>query len=158
MSTASTATFAQLPAHGRYLAHLLRPSVLTMLGFGAAFVPLTMSAMAGVPKDQAGIASGVFQTSRQVGGAVGLAALATIAASRTKAVLLAGHGTPFAITSALTSGYTRAFAIGAVIAACATVVGMLAAPSAHKASGFWRHAVCDGPGQPWHPEGERQAQ
>jgi predicted MFS family arabinose efflux permease len=150
--------FAQLPAHGNYLAHVLGPSVVTMLGFGAAVVPLTMSAMAGVPPDQAGIASGVFQTSRQVGGVVGLAALATIAATRTKAILLAGHGTRAAIAGALTSGYTRAFAVGAIVAASAAVVGVLAAPASHRAVGFWRHAICAALGQPWHCETEGQAQ
>jgi EmrB/QacA subfamily drug resistance transporter len=146
--------FAQLPAHGSYLAHVLGPSVVTMLGFGAAFVPLTMSAMAGVSPDQAGIASGIFQTSRQVGGAVGLAVLATIATTRTKAVLAAGHGTHLAIAGALTSGYTRAFAVGAIVAACASVVGALAAPRSHKAHNWGRHAICAVLGQPWHAEGE----
>jgi predicted MFS family arabinose efflux permease len=150
--------FAQLPAHGSYLVHVLGPSVVTMLGFGAAFVPLTMSAMSRVPPDQAGIASGVFQTSRQVGGAVGLAALATIAAARTKAVLAAGHGTHAAIAGALTSGYTRAFAVGAIIAASAAVVGVLATPAPHRASGFWRHAICAALGQAWHGETEAQAE
>ena len=150
--------FAQLPAHGSYLAHVLGPSVVTMLGFGAAFVPLTMSAMSGVPPDQAGIASGVFQTSRQVGGAVGLAALATIAASRTKAVLVADHGTQLAIAGALTSGYTRAFAVGAIIAASASVVGVLGTPASHKRSGFWRHAICAVLGQPWHGDTDARAE
>jgi EmrB/QacA subfamily drug resistance transporter len=148
--------FAGLPAHGGYLAHVLGPSVVTMLGFGAAFVPLTMSAMAGVPPDEAGVASGIFQTSRQVGGAVGLAVLATIAATRTKAVLVAAHGTHAAVADALTSGYARAFSVGAVVAACAAAVGLLAAPKAHKASGSWRHAICASAGQPWHVEREAQ--
>jgi EmrB/QacA subfamily drug resistance transporter len=149
--------FGGLTAHGSYLAHVLGPSVVTMLGFGMAFVPLTMSAMAGIPPEQAGIASGVFQTSRQVGGAVGLAALATIAATRTKAVLAAGHGTHLAIAAALTSGYTRAFATGAIVAACASVVGALAAPRSHKAHSWGRHAICAALGQPWHSETEAQA-
>jgi hypothetical protein len=127
-----------------------------MLGFGMAFVPLTMSAMAGVSLDQAGIASGVFQTSRQVGGAVGLAALATIAATRTKAALVAGHGTHVAIAGALTSGYTRAFAVGAIVAACASVVGALAAPLSHKAHRWGRHAICAALGQPWHTDTKAQ--
>jgi EmrB/QacA subfamily drug resistance transporter len=150
--------FAWLPAHGSYLAYVLGPSAVTMLGFGMAFVPLTMSAMAGVPVDEAGIASGIFQTSRQAGGALGLAVLATLAATRTKAVLVTGHETHAAVASALTSGYTHAFAVGAIIAACAAVVGVLAALPSHKSSGFWRHAICAAVGQPWHFEREPQAQ
>jgi predicted MFS family arabinose efflux permease len=148
--------FAGLSAHGGYLAHVLGPSVVTMLGFGMAFVPLTMSAMAGVPPEETGIASGVFQTSRQVGGAVGLAALATIAATRTKAVLVAGHGTHLAIAGALTSGYARAFAIGAMVAACASVVGALAAPMSHRARRWGRDAICAALGQPWQTDTEAQ--
>ena len=78
--------FAQLPSHGSYLAHFFGPSVVTMLGFGMAFVPLTMAGMAGVPPDRAGIASGVFNTSRQVGGAIGLAALVVTRDARLRLV------------------------------------------------------------------------
>jgi len=144
--------FAQLPSRGSYAVHVLGPSVATMLGFGIAFVPLTMAAVAGVPPDQAGIASGIFQTSRQVGGAIGLAALATIAATWTKATLAASPVTHDSVRSALTAGYTRAFVIAAIVAASAAVIGLLAAPSASRASRWWRHAICALLGQPWHCE------
>jgi hypothetical protein len=150
--------FAQLPVRGTFLAHGLGPSVVTMFGFGLAFVLLTISAMADVPPDQAGIASGIFQTSRQVGGAVGLAVLATIAATRAKEVLAVAHGTQVAIATALTAGYTRAFTIGAMIAAFAALVGVLAAPASSNAPGWWRHAICAALGQPWHEPGEARAQ
>ena len=133
----------------------LGPSVVTMLGFGMAFVPLTMAGMAGVPPDRAGIASGVFNTSRQVGGAIGLAALAalaTIAATRTKAVLAAGHVTHATVLSAMTAGYTRAFAIGAIVATCAGFIATLAAREAPRSTGWWRHAICAALGQPWRCE------
>jgi predicted MFS family arabinose efflux permease len=144
--------FGQLPVHGSYLADVIGPAVVTMLGFGMAFVPLTMSATADVPPEQAGVASGVFQTSRQVGGAVGLAVLATVAATQTKTVLVGDHGSHLAIASALTSGYTRGFVVGAIIATCASMVGVIAAPRSHRASGWWRHAICAALGQPWHAE------
>ncbi len=152
MIAAGLLWFAHLPGRGSYAVHVLGPSVVTMLGFGMAFVPLTMSAVAGVPPDQAGIASGVFQTSRQVGGAIGLAALATIAATRTKATLAAGPVTHDAVRSALTAGYTRAFVVAAIVAASAAVIGRLAAPPASRASRWWRHAICAVLGQPWHCE------
>jgi EmrB/QacA subfamily drug resistance transporter len=148
--------FAQLPGRGSYGVHVLGPSVVTMLGFGMAFVPLTMSAVAGVSRAEAGIASGVFQTSRQVGGAVGLAVLATIAATRTKAVLATGPVTHGAVRSALTAGYTRAFMVAAIAAAIAAVVGLLASPMAARVSGWWRHAICALLGQLWHCEPHEQ--
>jgi hypothetical protein len=127
-----------------------------MLGFGIAFVPLTMSAVAGVSRAEAGIASGVFQTSRQVGGAIGLAVLATIAATRTKAELATGPVTHNAVRSALTAGYTRAFMVAAIVAAAAAAVGVLAAPTAARASSWWRHAICAVLGQLWHCEPHEQ--
>jgi len=150
--TAGLLWFSQLPARGSYAAHVLGPSVVTMLGFGMAFVPLTMSAVAGVPSDQAGIASGVFQTSRQVGGAIGLAALATIAATRTKTALATGPVTHDAVRSALTAGYTHAFVFAAVVAASAAAIGLLTAPRASSAPGAHRHAICAALGQPWHSD------
>jgi EmrB/QacA subfamily drug resistance transporter len=144
--------FAQLPVRGSYATHVLGPSVVTMLGFGIAFVPLTISAVAGVPPDRAGIASGIFQTSRQVGGAVGLAALATIAATKTKAVLAAGPVTHTAVRTALTAGYTRAFVFAAIVAASAAVVGVVAAAPAPGAPSWWRHAISALLGQPWQCE------
>ena len=144
--------FAQLPTHGSYLAHFFGPSVVTMLGLGMAFVPLTMAGMAGVSRERAGIASGVFNTSRQLGGAIGLAALATIAATRTKAVLAAGHITHATVLSAMTAGYTRAFAIGAIVATCAGVIATFAARGAPRSTGWWRHAICAALGQPWRCE------
>jgi hypothetical protein len=132
--------------------HVLGPSVVTMLGFGMAFVPLTMSAVAGVPPDQAGIASGVLQTSRQVGPAIGLAALATIAATRTKATLATGPVTHDVVRSALTAGYTRAFVFAAIVAASAAVIGLIAAPPPPRDSRWWRHAICAVLGQSWQCE------
>jgi Na+/melibiose symporter-like transporter len=106
-----------------YLPHLLGPVLLVGLGFGLSFVPLTMSAMAGVPSRDAGLASGVLNTSRQVGGAVGLAALATVAAGKTHG--LSGH---ISVASALTNGYDRAFAVaGFVLLAGASLCAALPA-------------------------------
>jgi len=94
-----------------YFSHVLGPAVLVGAGFGLSFVPMTMAAMAGVPARDAGLASGILNTSRQVGGAVGLAVLATIAASASQ-----GHGAaPTALAVSLTTGYDRAFLVAAAV-------------------------------------------
>jgi EmrB/QacA subfamily drug resistance transporter len=102
-----------------YWAHLFGPLVLAGAGFGLSFVPMTMAATAGVPHTQAGLAAGLINTTRQIGGAVGLAVMATFAASAAAHDLHRG----VKLAAALTTGYDRAFAIGAG----ALVVGALLA-------------------------------
>src|SRR5205085_9030203 len=103
--------FAQVPAPGgSYLADVLGPSLLAAVGLGFAFVPVTIAAVTGTRPHEAGLASGLINTSQQVGGALGLAILATIANSRTQSLFHAGvHST----TVALTKGFDRAFLVGA---------------------------------------------
>jgi EmrB/QacA subfamily drug resistance transporter len=98
-----------------YLAHIFGPLVLVGIGLGLSFVPMTMAATTGVPVHQAGLASALINTTRQMGGAVGLAVMATLAASAAS-----HHGTgAAAVASALTRGYDRAF----LFAGIALVVG-----------------------------------
>jgi hypothetical protein len=87
------------------------------LGIGTAFMPLLTLAMADVPADDAGLGSGITNLSQQIGGALGLAVLSTIAANHTKA-LAADHGA----TSALIGGYQLAFLAGAVVIAAGIVL------------------------------------
>jgi EmrB/QacA subfamily drug resistance transporter len=101
---------AQLHASSSYLSAVLPGTLLTSFGTGLCFTPLAAMATAGVPVQLAGLASGVLNTSRQVGGSIGLAALATIATARSTHLL---HRVSEA--KALTSGYDRAFLIGGVI-------------------------------------------
>jgi EmrB/QacA subfamily drug resistance transporter len=115
--------FAQVPApHGAYLSDILGPSLLAAVGLGLAFVPVTIAAVTATEPQEAGLASGLINTSQQVGGALGLAILATVANSRTQDILNAGvHNTAVA----LTKGFDRAFLIGAgfaVLGAILTVV------------------------------------
>jgi Major Facilitator Superfamily len=75
---------SQLGAHAGFLHDILVPSALAGLGFGLSYVPLTMAATAGGPAEQAGLASGLITSARQIGGAFGLAAMATVAAAATR--------------------------------------------------------------------------
>ena len=103
--------FSQVPATGgSFAAHVLGPSLLAAVGLGFAFVPVTIAAVTGTQPNEAGLASGLINTSQQVGGALGLAILATIANTKTKDVLLSGVHNP---AIALTKGFDRAFLIGA---------------------------------------------
>jgi EmrB/QacA subfamily drug resistance transporter len=111
---------AQLSATSSYLAGVLPGSLLTTFGIGLAFTPLAAAATSGVPLFQAGLASGVLNTSRQVGGSIGLAALATIATSRAHE---AAHTMP--PSHALTAGFDRAFAGAAILTAAAVLVASL---------------------------------
>ncbi len=116
---------SRITADGTYLRSLLGPSVLVTLGLGLAFAPVAFAATAGVPREQAGLASGLLNTTRQVGGAIGLAALATVATTRSQAML--ASATP---PAALTAGYARAFMAGAAIVALAAAASfLLPAPS-----------------------------
>jgi EmrB/QacA subfamily drug resistance transporter len=115
------AWLAQIPAHSSYPAHVLGPGCIAALALGLLFTPLASAATAGVPVSQAGLSSGVLNTSRQIGGSLGLAALATVAVDRTHAAVAAGRGT----ATALTAGYDRAFAVAAVLSLAGLVCSLL---------------------------------
>jgi hypothetical protein len=100
---------------GHYLSDVIAPALIVAMGLGLSFVPVTIAAVAGVEPRQAGLASGLVNTSRQVGGSLGLAVLATLATSRAHEV---GTG-----SAALVAGFHRAFVVGAGFAA----LGALAA-------------------------------
>jgi EmrB/QacA subfamily drug resistance transporter len=109
-----------------YLTHVLGPVILIGLGLGMSFVPMTLAATTGVPPHEAGLASGLINTTRQIGGALGLALMATVAANA------AGHrgAGRVAVDRALTSGYTEAFAIaGAGLVVGALLAFLLPAPA-----------------------------
>ncbi|HEY4096586.1 MAG TPA: MFS transporter [Baekduia sp.] len=102
--------FSQVSPGGSYLGDVLFPSLLAAIGLGLSFVPVTIGAVMGTKPDEAGLASGLINTSQQVGGALGLAILSSIATSRTNSALAdGGHDA----TSALTEGFRTAFAVGA---------------------------------------------
>jgi EmrB/QacA subfamily drug resistance transporter len=112
--------FSHVPATGGSFARdVLGPSLLAGVGFGLAFVPVTIAAVTGTEPREAGLASGLINTSQQVGGALGLAILATVANSRTQSLLHAGvHGSAVA----LAKGFDRAFLLGAGFAVAGAIL------------------------------------
>ena len=122
MGTAGLLYFARLPTHGTYLRDLFPTILIVSIGMGLTFVPCTLLATTNVAAEDAGLASGLFNTSQQVGGALGLAVLSTLAASRTSHLLPHGAATIAVRASALTKGYHVAFAVGALMLVAAVVV------------------------------------
>ena len=111
--TAGLVYFTQVSVHGSYLGDLLPGFLLIAVGIGFAFVPISIAALAGVQAAEAGLASGLINTSQQIGGALGIAALSSIATSRTADALHAGATQ----ASALVTGFHGAFFAGVIIAA-----------------------------------------
>jgi EmrB/QacA subfamily drug resistance transporter len=118
--TAGLVFFTQVSVHGSYLTDLLPGFLLVGVGIGFSFVPISIAALAGVQPAEAGLASGLINTSQQIGGALGIAALATIATSRTTDQIAAGA----AQSQALVDGFTAAFIVGTVIAAVGVVASL----------------------------------
>jgi len=104
--------FARTPVDGNYVTDLLPPFLLIGIGIGTSFPGIMTLAMSGATPQDAGLASGLVNTSMQVGGAVGLAVLATLSTERTEKLEAAGHS----VASSLTSGYHLAYLVGAGLA------------------------------------------
>jgi EmrB/QacA subfamily drug resistance transporter len=124
MSAGGLLWLAQAQSTGTYVENVLGGSVLATLGLGLAFTPLAFAATSGVAPQNAGLASGVLNTSRQVGGAICLAVLATAAAAHTRSLLDAGANTAAGHTYALAAGFTRAFAIASAVALAGAIAAM----------------------------------
>jgi EmrB/QacA subfamily drug resistance transporter len=131
-----------------YWTHIFGPLVMAGAGFGLSFVPMTMTATAGLPPNQAGLAAGLINTTRQVGGAVGLAVMATIAANA------AAHHTTNArtIAVALTNGYDHVF----LIAAFALGLGAAIALLVLRPTKAGRPSAASAPAQDLDLRGERE--
>jgi Na+/melibiose symporter-like transporter len=108
----------QMPVHGHFLANLAGPLVIVGAGTAFAFIPISIAALAGVAEHQSGLASGLLNTSQQIGGAIGIAIASTVAASHTQALLHAGRAEP----TALTGGFQAAFLVLGAI-------GLIAVPA-----------------------------
>jgi EmrB/QacA subfamily drug resistance transporter len=124
LATVGLALFIRLPVNGTFVADVLPSMILLGFGAGLAFNPVLLAAMNDVEPTEAGLASGVVNTAFMMGGALGLAVLASVAASRTSA--LADSESHLV---ALTGGYHLAFLVGAIFAALAATIGGLLLPS-----------------------------
>ena len=118
---------AQIGPASPYFPDIAIPGVLITLGLGLSFTPITVAATAGIRREEAGLASGIVNTMRQIGGSLGLAILATIAANRTHELILPTASYP-SLGPALTAGYTRGFTIGATFAVAAAIAALIIPP------------------------------
>jgi EmrB/QacA subfamily drug resistance transporter len=128
--------YARVPIHGHFVTDVLPAGLLMGTGVGVSMAALMTLAMSGVAPDQAGLASGLVNTTAQVGGALGLAVLATLSSTRTHDALTSGVGSH----AALTAGYHLGFAIGALLVVAAILVAVVALerapqPAAHAVDG-----------------------
>ena len=114
--TAGLLWFTQVSPHGSYLIDLAPGFLLAGIGLGFSFIPVTIAALEGITDRQAGLASGLINTSQQIGGAVGVALLTTVLTSYT-----AAHSGPAAGPSVFTDGLSRAFLVGAGLAVIAFI-------------------------------------
>jgi EmrB/QacA subfamily drug resistance transporter len=120
LATAGMAVLTQLPVHGSYAGNLLVGLLPMSIGMGLTFVPITLLGTGGVQGEDAGLASGLFNTAQQVGGSLGLAILSSLAASQTSSLL--SHGAAGGVAAARVSGYHVAFAAAAGMLAAAAVL------------------------------------
>jgi EmrB/QacA subfamily drug resistance transporter len=115
--------FSRVPGSGgTFAANVLGPSLLAAVGLGLSFVPVTIAAVTGTRPHEAGLASGLVNTAQQVGGALGLAILATVANSRTQDVMHAGQHNA---AIALTKGFDRAFLVGSGFALAGALLAVV---------------------------------
>jgi len=125
LSTVALVLFAQLPVHGHYFSDLFPAFMLSGLGLAFAFVPMSIGALAGVRPGDAGVASGLINTTQQVGGAIGVAIATTIATTLTAHFVKAHAGSSPLGGAALTHGFQAAFYVLAGIAGAGALLAAL---------------------------------
>ena len=112
----------QVPVNGHFLANLGGPMIVAGAGTAFAFIPISIAALAGVAEQRAGLASGLLNTSQQLGGAIGIAIASSVAASHSTALLHSGNAAP----TALTGGFQQAFwVLGAIALIALPAIFML---------------------------------
>jgi EmrB/QacA subfamily drug resistance transporter len=125
LSAAALILFARLPVHGSYFTDLFPAFLLSGIGLALAFVPMSIGGLTGVRQVDAGIASGLINTTQQIGGAIGVAAVTTIATTFTSHYVNAHPGATAQGAAALTHGFEIAFYVLAAVAALGAIVAAL---------------------------------
>ncbi len=120
MLTGGLVYFTQVSPGGTYVGDLMPGFLLIGIGLGFSFVPISIAALAGVQAREAGLASGLINTSQQIGGALGIAVLSTIATSSTEDAVASGSAVP----DALVNGFSTSFMVGAIIAGLGIVAAL----------------------------------
>jgi len=129
LSTASVAVLTRLPLHGTYFSDLFPAFVLGGAGMALSFVPVTIASLTGVDRSDAGVASGLVNTSRQIGGAIGLAAVSAVAATSTSGYVASHEGIAATTATALDHGFQSAlYALTAVLVAGVVLAAGLVRP------------------------------
>jgi MFS family permease len=122
LSTVALVLFARLPVHGSYFTDLFPAFIISGVGLALAFVPMSIGALTGVREADAGVASGLINTTQQIGGAIGVAAVTTIATTFTTHYLNSHPGATAFNASALTHGFQIAFYALAAVAGLGTLL------------------------------------
>src|SRR5438067_10117052 len=125
LSTVALVLFARLPVHGSYFSDLFPAFIISGLGLALAFVPMSIGALTGVRQADAGIASGLINTTQQIGGAIGVAVATTVATTFTAHYINAHPGTSAFDGAALTHGFQVAFYVLAAVAGLGAVLAAL---------------------------------
>jgi len=125
MAAGALALYARLPVNGHYFWDLFPPFILSGVGLALAFVPMTIGALAGVRQSEAGVASGLINTSQQIGGAIGVAVATTIATTFTSHYVKVHPGATTLSGPALTHGFEIAFYALAAVAAAGALLALL---------------------------------
>src|SRR5215472_13513092 len=120
ITTAGFIVLTQVSGHGDYLTHVLQALVILAIGLGMSFVPITIAATSGVAPEDSGLASGLLNTTQQVGGSVGLAILSTVSTTRIADALHEGAALPVA----LTHGFKGGFIVSAILCAASAALAL----------------------------------
>ena len=134
LATGGMYILAQVPVHGSYVSDLLTGLMPLTIGLGLTFVPLTLLGTSGVSNDDAGLASGLFNSAQQVGGSLGLAILATLAADHTSSLIRNGAVSHAAQIAARVSGYHVAFTAAALMMGAGSLLLLVLLRRRHLAS------------------------
>jgi EmrB/QacA subfamily drug resistance transporter len=129
VSTVGFVLMTQVTGHSDYARHVLPAFLILAVGLGLSFVPITIAATTGVAPGDSGLASGLLNTTQQVGGSLGLAILSTVSTTRVTHALHGGAALP----AALTHGFKGAFGVGAILCAAAAVLALLLLPRRKRA-------------------------